>query len=37
MQQQHLIQQAQNRLMNINNGNPRLPAPTVSPHVIEID
>lgn len=37
MQQQHLIQQAQNRLMNINNGNPRLPAPTVSPQVIEID
>lgn len=37
MQQQHLIQQAQNRLMNINNGSPRLQAPQVSPQVIEID
>lgn len=31
------FKQLKNRLMNMNNGNPRLPAPTVSPQVIEID
>lgn len=36
MQQQHLIQQAQNRLM-MNNGTARMPAPTISSQVIEID